>query len=901
MSKIHIVILIVVFLVLHIQAADDNEIQSHLCQNLIKWRDTAAKWTKKAQDDKTCLTEMDIRHIGQTLKRRQTYVPMFSPTSLDQLAQDPNPRSSREHLTYVMMYNAYQYEWCKTLCVKIFNTLRADGPRVFSSRRGKCLLTHYRKFAGLMKLYSSLENKYATALAAPHLQTVSTTQDTTAHEMSRSLTHLSHTMIVLRGIVAERTKKTRDGKHCLKKDQVMGLSQSLKSRRAYVPKYSSLSLDQLSQDPNPRSSREHLTYVMEYNAYQYENCEVLYLKIANTLGAAGPTLPKRSSDCLLRHFRTLASLTKRYLLLEIKYAIFLGVMAPHHQTVLTAHDEKGHGNEREAAINELRDERLHLANLIDSIKVNKMSVSLDDATDDSVLRLKYSPRSQEELHMDPTSYMSFARLHYVMEYNALMLEKFRFKYAQLTKVLDYVPMGPELRQDLENKQKQIHVMMEIYLGIAYKYANKLVETVVHARFGFKEVPPPSSPVGNGSCNSKEHVPVASSKLGEPEGPNELGFEVDLDPEDWNAVLQLLEETDKSSVSSLPRQAHSSLVDNQASTGPHHFEPYEQDLDVDLDSTLVVHPLDERDEWDAGLEDITEIPPMAREAETAGYFQPLVYQEYLLLEDYQALTEPHYFDPCLPIRQGAVYETAPYGGVGFEQARPPSSDFVDATLVGNEVDTSNQNVPVASSESVKSKYPYELGFEVDLDPEDWNAVLQLLEESEKSSVSSPSCQAHSSQVDNQESIGSHYLEPRPSIRHERDCNQAAVYGSAIGVEAYGSEENPQHLDLWLSQLEAEVTRSASAHPSIADADEAGCSRKRPFCTDDQPLGEPEAEKRRRLGGPYHAEYDSAAERVLERNDAEIMRNGHVRESASQFSVARSGTYAALQYPYMVCNE
>ncbi|TPX36093.1 hypothetical protein SeLEV6574_g08091, partial [Synchytrium endobioticum] len=30
-------------------------------------------------------------------------------------------------------------------------------------------------------------------------------------------------------------------------------------------------------------------------------------------------------------------------------------------------------------------------------------------------------------------------------------------------------------------------------------------------------------------------------------------------------------------------------------------------------------------------------------------------------------------------------------------------------------------------------------------------------------------------------------------------------------------------------------------------------------------------------------------------------GHVRESASQFSVARSGTYAALQYPYMVCNE
>ncbi|TPX34416.1 hypothetical protein SeLEV6574_g08289, partial [Synchytrium endobioticum] len=561
LSKIHIVILIVVFLVHCIQAADDNEIQSRLCQNLIKRRNTAAKRAKEAQDDKSCLTHVDIHHLAQTLKARQVYVPKHSPLTLGQLSHDPDPERSGEWLTYVMVYNDYQYEICKTLRVKISNTLRADAPRhgLLGTNRRKSLATHSKTLAGMMKRYSSMRDKYAFALevAALNFQTVPATQ--AARGKNIRLRCLSDTIRKLRRTVAKRTKNARHGKLFLRKDQVTSLAQTLQERRTYVPSKSPLSLVELSQDPDPRSSREHLTYVMEYNAHQYECCEVLCFRISNTLRADAPRhrlLGTNRRMSLATHSQTLAGMMKRYLFLEVKYAVALGVVAPHIQSVLTTQDDKGDGSERATAANELRDERVYLANLIDSIKVNKMSVSLDDATDDSVLRWKYSPLSPQELAMAPTSHMSVARLHYVMEYNALMFDKYRFKSAQLTKVLDDVPMSPELRHGLENQQEQVRAMMEIYLGIAYKYAKKLVETAVHPRFGFEEVLPPSSPsVGNESCNSKGHVPVASSELGEPE--DALGFEVDLDPEDWNAVLQLLEESEKSSVSSPSCQAHSS--------------------------------------------------------------------------------------------------------------------------------------------------------------------------------------------------------------------------------------------------------------------------------------------------------------------------------------------------------
>ncbi|TPX38803.1 hypothetical protein SeLEV6574_g07620 [Synchytrium endobioticum] len=326
-------------------------------------------------------------------------------------------------------------------------------------------------------------------------------------------------------------------------------------------------------------------------------------------------LHARSRATFDRHFETLTRILKQYLSLEVKYAIALGIVAPHLLTILNPEDEASHGTERDAAINELRAERGRVAKLIDEIRANPTSVSLIDAADHSVLPLKLhnNPRlSPQELSMAPTSHMSVARLHYVMEYNALLWMKYRFKFGQLTSVLAYLPRNSPYRQNLETQQTQTHVLIETYLGRASWYAKELVEMALHSGFGYAKASSHSLSlygIGNESHNPEPTVPAA---FPQPVDPGYLDFDGDLYPDNRNTGLQQLEESDG-------------------------------------ESSFPV------------LEDIVEIPPMPYEAESPGSTQPFLYQKYPSPVDFQALAEPPYFDLYPQIGPDIVYESSP----GFE--------------------------------------------------------------------------------------------------------------------------------------------------------------------------------------------------------------------------------------------
>ncbi|TPX52000.1 hypothetical protein SeMB42_g01715 [Synchytrium endobioticum] len=266
---------------------------------------------------------------------------------------------------------------------------------------------------------------------------------------------------------------------------------------------------------------------------------------------------------------------KHYLSLEVNYGIELGIVAQHIQPLFTTQEETGHGNEWDAAIDELRAERGRVAKVIDAMNANGKFVSLEDATDLSVMSLNLRndpPLSPQELAMAPTSHMSVARLHYVKEYNALLLEKFRFKSVQLTKVLDHLPRNTPYRQDLESQLQQTNVIMGTYLRTACSSMD------VYS-------------VGNEVNNPEETVPVAFPESVEPEG--ELDFDFNFNQEEWNMVLQLLREPDGQSSDPSPSyQEYPSLVDNQASTGMVHVEPYRpirQELDSNKDVVYDLSP------------------------------------------------------------------------------------------------------------------------------------------------------------------------------------------------------------------------------------------------------------------------------------------------------------------------
>ncbi|TPX39403.1 hypothetical protein SeLEV6574_g07234 [Synchytrium endobioticum] len=446
----------------------------------------------------------------------------------------------------------------------------------------------------------------------------------------RIMRSLSKTLIIRRVTIAERTKNAQDDRACLLFNERGHLSDKLKERQVYVPKHSPLTLGQLSYDPDPERSREWLNYVMAYNAYQYERCKALYVKVSNTLHADGPRhmiLLKRTRNSLWRYSRDLAELLKSYLSLEVKYAIVLGEVAPHFQTVSTTHDATAHDIEWRVLTNDLREERVALVDVSAELTIGtgrpsphrpfmtagarneseQSMVSHKDATDDSVLGLKYSPLSPEELSMEPTPDMSDERLRYVMEYNALMFDKYRFKSAQLTKVLDDVPMTPEFRHGLENQQEQVRAMMESYLSTEHKYAEKLRQTAPHARLDSEEDYPQTPDLVNTDGEGTEasepvstsdvHAPVASSTCVNSEGQIEL----DLD----GPPLKL--PTGSDGPSNLLPSAHDndqSPLGSQALNGPADMsrpcEPPDPIQDTDAGDGV----------WDIVLDDITELPNIA---------------------------------------------------------------------------------------------------------------------------------------------------------------------------------------------------------------------------------------------------------------------------------------------------
>ncbi|TPX29998.1 hypothetical protein SeLEV6574_g08654, partial [Synchytrium endobioticum] len=153
------------------------------------------------------------------------------------------------------------------------------------------------------------------------------------------------------------------------------LQHSLVVRRSYVPQDSPLAIDELSRAPAPGDSRERLNCVMEYNAYQYEFCESMRFIILN---AQGLPLDQNQYD-IKRDSRILAEMMKDYLSLEVLYAVALGEVAPHLQTILKPRGETGHENARTTLVNDLRAERARIVGLINGIRANPTSVSVDDA------------------------------------------------------------------------------------------------------------------------------------------------------------------------------------------------------------------------------------------------------------------------------------------------------------------------------------------------------------------------------------------------------------------------------------------------------------------------------------------------------------------------------------------
>ncbi|TPX49768.1 hypothetical protein SeMB42_g02483 [Synchytrium endobioticum] len=380
--------------------------------------------------------------------------------------------------------------------------------------------------------------------------------------------------------ISKRLKSKREGLTTKPVDHINTsyLAMILRQGQTYIPAGSPLKLGQLSLNPDPGNSIEWQTYVMEYNAYRFELYQCYHVLVSKRLAELladdrrGYIYDKKK-NALEKHSGTLKHLLRVCLLLEAKHAIFSDCEAPHIRMIVSTQ-----GGDLALPIHELRDERLSLADCINAMNANEILVSLENATDDSVLERKSPPPSMDDLPMAPTSHMSCAELHYIMEYYGLMFMKYQFKSVQLTKVLDNVLTPPICRPELENKQQQVIAEMKTYFYAACEYAEKLTERALDF-LGYVEDGPPSSDlmdvsgVGNDVYNYEGNAPAASSVSVQPEGSDELDFDADLKREDWDMVLPLLEAPDPNVPQLLSYQEYPLVVDNQASTEPHYFDPY----------------------------------------------------------------------------------------------------------------------------------------------------------------------------------------------------------------------------------------------------------------------------------------------------------------------------------------
>ncbi|TPX39402.1 hypothetical protein SeLEV6574_g07235 [Synchytrium endobioticum] len=317
----------------------------------------------------------------------------------------------------------------------------------------------------------------------------------------------------------------------------------LMERLTYAPADCPLNRDELSRAPAPGDSRERLFCVMAYNAYQYEHCEVWRFRISNALGIAtgtGPLVRCRTVNSVTEHAKTLAVMMKNYLSLEVLYAVALGEVAPHLQTILNPEGERSYGNELGTAINELRAGRRDVAELIEQIRKYPASVSLDGAM--APVSGWPSLLCPEALSVEPTPNITDDWLHYIMEYNALESERYKYKLEQLSIVLQY-SMHPEFRETLLFQQEQTCAIMGHYFATACRYAQEVAERAVYASLPLDGARPlfevmDGSGGGNEVYNSEGNVPGASSECVAP--ADELNFDFEFNQEDWNMVLPVLE-------------------------------------------------------------------------------------------------------------------------------------------------------------------------------------------------------------------------------------------------------------------------------------------------------------------------------------------------------------------------
>ncbi|TPX50682.1 hypothetical protein SeLEV6574_g00769 [Synchytrium endobioticum] len=283
LSKIHMVIVIIVFLVLHIRAADDSEKMKKLAATMVTWRITAAGKTKVAQNNHDVeYLANQMKRLSSTIKARENYVPVGITLRREDLLQDPSPEDSREKQEFEMEFNAYQYEACQAIRFKIVNAL---GPNVLppNARRSKSntIQHHSKKLANLMQCHLSLEVKYGVALdvVAPHLRTVLTQYGETSHGRDPQIKGLRRR----RNIVDQLIGRMRNNLIRVSTDNAMDES-VLGWFLWSIP-------EECTMEPNSDMTDLQLHRVMEYNALWSEMCGYKSEQLKVVLNYESP-LPK---------------------------------------------------------------------------------------------------------------------------------------------------------------------------------------------------------------------------------------------------------------------------------------------------------------------------------------------------------------------------------------------------------------------------------------------------------------------------------------------------------------------------------------------------------------------------------------------------------------------------------
>ncbi|TPX33290.1 hypothetical protein SeMB42_g07499 [Synchytrium endobioticum] len=123
-----------------------------------------------------CLT---ISSEGR-LTQLQEFVLEDSPLDLKELTKEPRLGMTKEHLEYLMEYNAFQYEKVRALYVQIFKVLlyhnsRVDPERAFGSKTQHTFETRLKTLTELRDRYIDLAVKSVECLAivAPYLLPIS--------------------------------------------------------------------------------------------------------------------------------------------------------------------------------------------------------------------------------------------------------------------------------------------------------------------------------------------------------------------------------------------------------------------------------------------------------------------------------------------------------------------------------------------------------------------------------------------------------------------------------------------------------------------------------------------------------------------------------------------------------